>query len=128
MVKVTDRIRDWIERNRLAREVAELSSRDVTDLGLSREELNVLTRMPSRVRERMEAMARVFGADPRDIYLERWRNIDLAMACHNCAAVTECAVQLSRPTEARAENCGFCPNAAAYRTMARRHVPDLRIA
>jgi len=123
MHKFVERFRDWVERKRLAREIAELSNREVMDLGLNRSELQVLTEVPRRVRTRMEAMARVFGADPLDIYLERWRNVELVNACHNCTAEAECAAQLAKPKMTRAALCSFCPNAGAFTQMAARRAP-----
>lgn len=126
MTNLVDVLRQWMEQGRTImddaramREVAEMRHRDVVDLGVSRSDLQRMVRVPRVHRARMESMAMVFGVDPRDIYAERWRNVDAMLACMNCDARTACDAELSDPANASHERCaGFCPNAVLYRQLA----------
>lgn len=107
----------WFGREQMAREIAALSDREISDLGMDRSELLAMAQVPRKLRERMETMALVFGIDPSEVYATRGRNIDLVKTCNQCTELARCAAELSNPANTGPERCGFCPNSAAFREI-----------
>ena len=56
-----ERIKALMERWHETKEINELSDRDLSDLGMSREQVQAFSRMPRDIADRVKHMAAVFG-------------------------------------------------------------------
>src|SRR5690625_4306835 len=98
--------------------IARMGERELAGIGFTASDLRGMIRLPADIRDRMEAMAAVHGVSPEQIDAERWRAFDMIQVCGHCPHRRACAAALADP-EVTPERCGFCPNAASYRELAR---------
>lgn len=112
---------EWIRKDQARRrdlkEIAALDDNDLTDIGLSREDLTHLAMTDPAVFARMDRMAALHGLTPDDVQADRPEFATLARTCEDCAAKGRCDDTLARHT-IRLGDTGFCPNHDAYRDMA----------
>lgn len=92
-----------------------VSSRDLMDLGLSRWEFDVLANSRSGMTGQIEAMAARFGLGAEAVHKDRWRELDISLACAQCDHAWDCAASLrGEGTFAKAD----CPNAERFAELA----------
>jgi uncharacterized protein YjiS (DUF1127 family) len=111
-----DRIQSWRDRREREREIARLTPQDIADLGLSRQDVLALARMPAEQVARMEEMARLHGVDPESLDAHRDLRIAVALTCAQCGENSRCRRAIEDGL--LAEEAGFCPNHETYRTLA----------
>lgn len=113
-----DRIRSLIHRLHEVTEADALSDRDLTDLGISRDQLLAFLRMPQDITERVTAMAAIFGVPEADLKRDYPQWIDLLTTCGHCADRGACRKVLDKGTTARPEEASFCGNRAVFADLA----------
>jgi len=115
-----ERLKEMFARNALLEQVDNLPDQAMSDLGISRGQLNSLARIPEKVQARMGKMAGRFGADIGTLQRDRGNYLDAIEACHHCGATKACAKALARSgaNQAQPEELGFCPNAELYKDVA----------
>lgn len=94
------------------------TDRDLSELGLSRDQADRLAHLPRTVPERMSAMAAIFGLTPADLEANRADWIEVAENCAECRHKGACKTTLAKGPAATREETGFCPNAAHYADLA----------
>lgn len=114
-------LQHMINRWRTEGELDRLSDRDISDIGISRDELKEIVRLPADSPERMAAMARVFGLTEAEIKRDRGEYLELLEICGHCGHRGECGRALQNAVTAQPEDMGFCPNAPTYAAKAARH-------
>lgn len=108
-------IAHWKMENRVDAEVDTFPASELEALGLSRAEFRRIAHMPQEQIDRMEKMARVFGASMEAVR-RSGEQILVASRCANCSEQGQCRRTLAdHPT---ADNCDFCPNAETYSGLA----------
>ena len=117
MASLSRKLATWLRKLEDQYILAGMSAGDIADIGMTPAGMTALVVLPADVRERMEAMAAVFGLGADRLHAERWRAFDMIQACGHCPHRRACAVALARP-EVTPDHCAFCPNAAAYRELA----------
>lgn len=95
-----------------------LSLETAADLAITPYELQEAASQPADVPDRMQAMARVFGVPEQFRQLPRPQLQDLARQCAGCRNRTRCSKTLARSASAVQQDCGFCPNAVTYQSLA----------
>ncbi len=118
MNEISRMLRNWMQGRRDASRPAVLDAATPHDLGLGPNDLASIAAYPADVPDRMARMASVFGAPSTGPRIEGWRNREMIHACATCPFRAQCADQLYAGHPARAEDCGFCPNAGHYRELA----------
>lgn len=114
------RIRRFFDLSREADAVADLSERDLADLGVSRDQMLNLVRLPDSVPGRVAAMGEVFGYSEPALTRDRPLWWEMLETCQNCRALPHCERFLARQPEgeaARREASGFCPNRAGFEAL-----------
>ncbi|KPQ07748.1 MAG: hypothetical protein HLUCCA12_04930 [Rhodobacteraceae bacterium HLUCCA12] len=110
---------EWIRR--LARQdhdlatISALGERDLSDMGVSREQALNLAAMPRAIPARVQAMGRVFDLDADALQRDRAQWVNMVETCAECPHTLECRSFLSLGDFARPGAAGFCPNSAAFR-------------
>jgi uncharacterized protein YjiS (DUF1127 family) len=112
-----ERFKALIDRRRDLNEVDRLSSEELDDVGLSREELRMLVRTPVEVTDRQMEMARRFGLTREDFDKYRHDYATAVATCTHCSAVGDCRAFLA-DKEADAIWADFCPNRDLYDGLA----------
>ena len=112
-----ERLREMLDQWRRVDEIERLSDRDLSELGMGREDLIALARMPGDVRDRVLAMAALHGLSADQVMRDRAEYLGFYQTCGNCHERGHCAEVLASGA-AGAEDCGFCPNAADYAAKA----------
>ncbi|MFN3936526.1 MAG: hypothetical protein ACK4KW_03010 [Gemmobacter sp.] len=112
-------MRSRMARWRDERELAALGSDIARDIAVSQVQLDTFAEMPADVPERMARMAALHGLSPSALTADRGEYLEFAETCGRCGARRICAETLDAGN-ARPEDCGFCPNHAAYEAKARR--------
>ena len=105
-----ERIRRLFERHRDLTEVAELSDRELADLGVSRDQAVQLAALPDDVAGRISAMGRIFGLSEAELNRDRAVWLELLAVCNSCRELRACRRLLSRADAATPEDAAFCPN------------------
>jgi len=113
-----DRIKTLLERWHEIREVEALSDRDISDLGLTRDQLAHFVRMPADVEDRVTHMAAVFGLSADEVKASHAQWVELLEVCGSCTHREACAHQLAKGSEAHPADCGFCRNRATFAALA----------
>lgn len=101
--------------NTMARADESLAGEALRDLGLTRNEVMALQYARPEMRQQLEAMAGRFGLTIDDLSEDRWRALDISLACARCKKAGECANFL---TGRGAFDVDDCPNSEAYVDMA----------
>ena len=115
MNRPTQFLRNALSRWRTERAIAAAPAA-AADLGIAPADLLAIARHPGDLPDRMGRMAARFGASGAMARLGRWESLDMTRACAACPHRRACDRALD--TQAAAETCGFCPNAATYRRLA----------
>ncbi|MDN5788013.1 DUF6455 family protein [Pseudorhodobacter sp.] len=117
-----EKLKARLARKSLLEEVGTMPDRDLSDLGVSREQLANMVRIPDAVPDRMEKMADRFGADFTRLQRARDSYLDAVEECHHCGATKACGKALARSgaDQATPEELDFCPNAELYRDLAQK--------
>lgn len=92
-----------------------LSGEALRDLGLTRSEVTALQYARPETRQQLEAMARRFGLEPKDIGADRWQALDISLNCAKCGKAGACANFL---TDRGTFDLGDCPNSGTYAELA----------
>ncbi len=111
------RLQTMIDQWRSLREVRALSPDDLSDLGMTGEQIERLVRMPAVVPERLTRMAGVFGLTTAEVQADRQPFLAMLEVCDGCASQETCRSALAFAETLQPEDVGFCPNAASYREM-----------
>lgn len=109
-----ERIRAFLEQWKELKEVAELSDRDLDDLGLTRDQLQEFIRIPHDAPDRMAAMAALFGVTEAQLREDHGEYLELLTTCGHCVDRAACALVLDKGELARPSDCAFCPNSRAF--------------
>ena len=109
-----DRIKTLLHRWHDLAEVSALSDRDLDDLGMTRDQVERFVRMPADVPDRVAAMGEIFGISAEELKRDHNTWLDLLQTCGTCHERGACAHVLERGALSRPQDCGFCPNAAAF--------------
>lgn len=116
-----DRIKALIQRWNEVREVEALSDRDLSDLGMSRAQVEAFVRMPHDVPDRVLAMAQIFGLSEAEVMADHGEWLELLSTCGGCRDRAACAMVLERGDLARPQDCSFCLNAHQFEAKAHCH-------
>lgn len=116
-----NRIKALLDRWHEVREVSALTDRDLTDLGMSRAQVEAFVRMPHDVPDRVIAMARIFGLDEAEVKANHAEWQDLLEVCGTCHDRGACKLVLERGELSRPQECSFCLNAHTFETKAGLH-------
>ncbi|MDE3079815.1 MAG: DUF1127 domain-containing protein [Paracoccaceae bacterium] len=111
--KMLERLKAMLDHHREHLEIAQMSERDLDDIGLTREQLLNVVDTPEEVSRRVLQMAARHGISEHE--LESYRQ-DFAILLDNCAhchSVGKCGRMLADPTQT-AEDATFCPNHEEY--------------
>ncbi|HXV24189.1 MAG TPA: hypothetical protein VED46_08010 [Alphaproteobacteria bacterium] len=113
------RLRGWFhgiaERLRDERELARMGSRELSDIGASRADLDILIHAPFDAPKRLEAMLRRLRIDPNGLVARRWLRLDLERTCALCGERHVCRSWLASRSRTGYER--FCPNAERLRQL-----------
>ena len=101
-------------RPRNAAEVDALSDRDLSDLGLSRNQMRRFARMPTGVPERVIAMGAVFGLSEDALRRHHGTWSELLDVCSTCPDRAACTQVLAKAPLANPRDAGFCPNRRSF--------------
>lgn len=119
-----DRFKTVIQRWSQIAEIESLAERDLADLGMSRDQLISLVRLPQDLPDRVEAMGAQHGLTPLALQRDAPTWVELLSTCGHCAQRGRCAKALAQGgAEARAAR-EFCPNAAEFRALAQRTMTE----
>ncbi len=113
-----DRIKTLLERWHEIREVEALSDRDISDLGVTRDQLAHFVRMPADVEDRVTHMAAIFGLSEDEVKANHAQWVELLEVCGGCTDRVACAHVLARGEEAHPDDCSFCRNRATFAALA----------
>ncbi|MEY4981746.1 MAG: hypothetical protein RIR62_12 [Pseudomonadota bacterium] len=113
-----ERVRDFLLKWRERTEIDALTDRDLRDLGLSRDQVRTIARMPADSAARMAAMARLFGITAAALTRDHALYHELLCACGSCKDRAACALVLDKGDLARPSDCAFCPNAQSFAALA----------
>lgn len=111
------RIRALIDRWHQIKSLDALTDRDLSDLGMSRAQVEAFIRMPADVPDRVAKMAAIFGIPAADIRANHADYLEILGTCGQCRDRAACGHLLSRADVARPEEAGFCPNAPSFRRL-----------
>jgi hypothetical protein len=114
-----DRIRSLIHRLHEVTEADALSDRDLTDLGINRDQLLAFLRMPQDITERVTAMAAIFGVPQAELKRNYPQWIDILTTCGHCSDRTACRKVLDKGSAARPEEAPFCGNREVFADLSR---------
>lgn len=113
-----DRIRALLHRLHDHAEVESLSDRDLSDLGMSRDQLHAFLRMPQDIAERVTAMGAIFGVSEAELKRDHAQWVDLLSVCGHCADRGACSKVLVRGPAAVPASSRFCGNTATFAHLA----------
>jgi uncharacterized protein YjiS (DUF1127 family) len=111
---IFDRIRTLIRHLHDVTEINALSDRDLSDLGISRDQLLDFLRMPQDISARVTAMAAIFGVPEDQLRRNYPQWVDLLTTCGHCADRSACAKVLDRGSEADPAEASFCGNRQVF--------------
>ncbi|MFN4154856.1 MAG: DUF1127 domain-containing protein [Paracoccaceae bacterium] len=107
-------LKTLLVRQRASAEVSALSDRDLTDLGLSRDQLRRFARMPADVPDRVIAMGAVFGLSEGALRRNHGTWSDLLDVCSSCPDRGACCLVLAKGNLANPRDAAFCPNRRSF--------------
>jgi len=116
-----DRIKSLIDRWNEVREVNALTDRDLSDLGMSRGQVEAFVRMPHDVPDRVLAMAEIFGLSETEVKANHAEWLELLETCGTCHDRGACKLVLERGELSRPSDCAFCLNAHTFDAKAHTH-------
>lgn len=109
---------DWMRR--LAKRKSDLATvaafgkRDLSDLGVSRDQAQTLAAMPAVVPERVRAMGAVFGLSSDDLARDRVEWVQMIETCAQCPSIPQCRQFMRQDGHPSPAGAGFCPNHALF--------------
>ena len=89
------KLKELMTRQKLVSRAQDMSARDLADLGVSREQLIGLVKLPEAVPARMAQMATVFDADLNTLQRSRDTFLQAVEACHHCNEARTCRETLA---------------------------------
>ena len=107
-------IRQMIDRWREEKAVAALGARDLAELGMTRDQVLTLIRMPTDTPQRVVAMGRVFGLSEGALKKDRSQWLNMVECCAECRDRGACALLLQKGTLANPRDAAFCPNHPSF--------------
>lgn len=107
-------LQQLLKRYRDLSVIAELSERELADIGVSREQALHLAAMPRDVPGRITAMARIFGIAEEALQRDRAAWMEMLEVCDGCRELPACRRLLMLGDFATPEEAGFCPNRACF--------------
>lgn len=113
-----ERIRKILQRRRALQEVGALTDRNLHDLGLTRDQIEIFALMPRDSAARMAAMARLFGISLTALKQDHALYQQMLCVCGTCGDRAACALVLERGDLARPSDCAFCTNAERFAALA----------
>lgn len=108
-----ERLKAMVEHHREHLEIAQMSDRDLDDLGLTREQLIHVVDTPEDVSRRMLQMAKRHGISEEELEAYRQDFAQLLETCDHCHSAGKCGRFLADPSQP-ATAATFCPNHAEY--------------
>ncbi|HLQ19000.1 MAG TPA: DUF6455 family protein [Tabrizicola sp.] len=113
-----ERIRALIDRLHEIQEVNSLSDRDLSDLGMTREQVLAFLKMPGDITERVSAMGRIFGLSDAQLKHDHALWVELLNTCGHCSDRSACSRLLARGQDAHSSEASFCGNRGAFADIA----------
>jgi hypothetical protein len=113
-----DRIRALIHRLQDVAEINALTDREISDLGMSRDQVLDFLRMPQDITERVTAMAAIFGVPEAALRRDHAQWVELLATCGHCADRGACARVLAKGSAAVGADAPFCGNGPAFAELA----------
>ncbi|WP_431300814.1 DUF6455 family protein [Tabrizicola sp. BL-A-41-H6] len=113
-----DRIRALLAHLNDVSEVNALTDRDLSDLGMNRDQVLAFLNMPQDVTERVTAMGAIFGIPEAALKRDHAQWVDLLTTCGQCADRGRCAAHLARGKDKAGAT--FCPNVPTFDDLAAR--------
>ena len=120
MIRFATWLHAWKDRHDQHAALAQLTDRDISDMGLDRAEAMALIDGPADIPERVADMASVFGLPVDAVQRSRAVALDMFQTCANCPDREGCARGLAGDAAARAAVAADCPNRATFQAMAAR--------
>lgn len=109
-----DRIKALMHRWQDLKEIAQLSQRDLDDLGMTRDQVEAFARMPQDVPDRVVAMAQIFGLTEAQVRADGDRYHELLHTCGQCKDRRNCSKVLERGALAKPSDAAFCMNKTSF--------------
>lgn len=107
-------IKAVIDRWREEKAVEALTDRDLSDLGMTRDQVLHFLRMPAHTPERVLAMGKVFGLSEGTLKRDHSEWMDLVEVCAMCRDGGACALLLEKGDLANPRDAAFCPNHQSF--------------
>lgn len=120
MNRFTTWLHAWKDRHDQHAALAQLTDREIADMGLDRAEALALIDGPADIPDRVADMASVFGLPPDAVQRSRDVALDIFQTCANCPDRDACARGLAGDAAARAAAAADCPNRATFQALAPR--------
>ena len=113
-----ERIKALMERWHDVKEINDLSERDLSDLGMSRDQVQSFARMPRDIADRVKHMAAIFGLSEAALQANHDAYLDILSTCGSCRDRAQCTHLLARSTDASPLEADFCLNAETFTAQA----------
>lgn len=110
------RIRALLSHLHDVQEVNTLSERDLSDIGISRDQVLAFLNMPQDVTDRVTAMGAIFGIPEAVLKRDRSQWVELLTTCGQCADRGRCSAVLAEGKDK--VEASFCPNRPTFDTLA----------
>ncbi len=115
IARLKEHVRRTADRLRDERELATMGPRELSDIGASRADLEILIHAPADAPKRLEAMLRRLRIDPAGLAAKHWLRLDLEWTCALCGERPACRAWLASRSRTGFER--FCPNAERLRAL-----------
>ena len=116
MCRLARQFKTFLARQNEARTLRAMKDVELSDLGLSKPELNSLIGARTTTRLQLVEMAKNFGIEEADIDKHRWRALDIVHNCGQCKSARACFDFVAGTGRFDPDTC---PNAEHYRELAR---------
>ena len=113
-----DRIKSLIDRWNTLKEIDALSEHELSDLGMTRDQVRRFVQMPADVADRVAHMAAIFGLSDADLHKHHDAYVTLLETCGGCRERRACSRVLALGEAASPGMCSFCLNAESFATAA----------
>ena len=113
-----DRIRALITRLHEVQEVYALSDRDLSDLGMTRDQVLAFAHMPRDITTRVTAMGAIFGLSETELKRDHGLWVEILSTCGHCRDRGACAKLLAKSDDAQPGDATFCANRGAFADLA----------
>jgi len=105
-----DRLKSLLKRWRDTADVESLTERDLSDLGVTRDQVRRFVRMPPDVPNRVVAMGAIYGLSEGELRRNHQTWTDLLEICATCPDRGACRHVLAKAALANPRDAAFCPN------------------